>query len=101
VDGSLGHEIDVRASGDTIIVHSRIQFPDHSWDEGDRHVIQVTPDGTLEWGLPWFRGIAALVVQTARIQPDGTMRVEREPRGWVPRGPGGWMRDAEVFRRVP
>lgn len=98
---TLGHEIEIRASADTIVVHSRIQFPDGSWDEGDRHVIQVTPDGTLEWGLPWFRGIAALLVQKARIESDGTMRVQREPRGWVPRGPGGGMKDVERFRRVP
>ena len=99
MNDSVGHEIDIRPAGDTIVVHSRIQFPDGSWDEGDRHVIQVTPDGSLEWGLPWFRGIAALLVQKARIQGDGTMRVEREPRGWVPRGPGTGMQGVEVFRR--
>jgi predicted alpha/beta superfamily hydrolase len=101
MNDTLGHEIEIRASKDTIVVHSRIQFPDGSWDEGDRHVIQVTPDGTLEWGLPWFRGIAALLVQKARIQSDGSMRVEREPRGWVPRGPGPGMHEVEYFRRIP
>jgi hypothetical protein len=64
-------------------------------------VIQVTRDGTLEWGLPWFRGIAALLVLKGTIQSDGTMRVTREPRGWVPRGPTGDMYAVRVFRRVP
>ncbi|MGE0441303.1 MAG: alpha/beta hydrolase [Gemmatimonadales bacterium] len=96
-----GHEITVSASGDTIVVHDRIQFPDGSWDAGDHPVIQVTPRGTLEWGLPWFRGIAALLVLKGEIQPDGTMRVTREPRGWVPRGPGGEMNATTVFRRIP
>jgi predicted alpha/beta superfamily hydrolase len=96
-----GHEVTVTASGDTIVVHDRIQFPDGSWDEGDHAVIQVTPRGTLEWGLPWFRGIAALLVLQGEIQQDGTMRVTREPRGWVPRGPGGAQGEVSVFRRVP
>lgn len=100
VGAGTRHEITVRPSGDTIIVHSRIQLPDGSWDEGDRYVIQVTPAGTLEWGLPWFRGIAALLVQKAALLGDGTMRVTREPRGWVPRGPGGEMHSTEAFRRV-
>ena len=95
-----GHEITVRASGDTIVVRDRIQFPDGTWTEGDHHVITVTDAGVLEWGLPWFRGIAALVVQMGEILPDGTMRVTREPRGWVPRGPGGEMHSTTLFRRV-
>jgi hypothetical protein len=101
VGGSLAHEITIRASGDTVIVHSRIELPDGSWDEGDRHVIQQTADGALEWGLPWFRGLAALLVQQARLQPDGTLRVKREPRGWVPRDPDGreMMNRTERFRR--
>lgn len=98
--GDGKHEIVVRASGDTVIVHDRIQFPSGQWDEGDHQVIQVTADGILEWGLPWFRGIAALLVLKGQVQPDGTMLVTREPRGWVPRGPSGDMRRADVFRRV-
>ena len=35
------------------------------------------------------------------LQADGTLRVVREPRGWVPRGPGGEMHSTEVFRRAP
>jgi uncharacterized protein len=95
-----GFEMTVRASGDTIIVHDRIQFPDGSWTEADDQVIQVTPEGTLEWGLPWFRGIAALLVLKGTILPDGTLRVAREPRGWVPVGPGGNQSRVDVFRRV-
>ena len=37
--------------------------------------------------------------QEAALQPDGTLRVTREPRGWVPRGPGGDMNATIVFRR--
>jgi hypothetical protein len=29
------------------------------------------------------------------------MKVTREPRGWVPRGPAPEMHGTEVFRRVP
>jgi hypothetical protein len=100
VGGEERHEFTVRASGDTIIVHDRIHFPSGQLDEGDHQVVQVTPDGVLEWGLPWFRGIAALLVLKGEIQPDGTMRVTREPRGWVPRGPGDDMYRTTVFRRV-
>jgi hypothetical protein len=101
VGGEERHEINVRASGDTIIVHDRIVFPNGQIDDGDHQVIQVTPTGVLEWGLPWFRGIAALLVLKGEIQPDGTMLVTREPRGWVPRGPAGddTLR-TDVFRRV-
>jgi predicted alpha/beta superfamily hydrolase len=99
VDGDP-HVITVRASGDTIIVHDRIRFPSGDWDQGDHHVIQVTPNGVLEWGLPWFRGIAALLVLEGEILADGTMRVTREPRGWVPRGPAPEMRGVMVFRKV-
>jgi hypothetical protein len=101
VGSERGHEITIRPSGDTLIVHSRIQRPDGSWDAGDRHVIQLTADGTLEWGLPWFRGLAALLVQKARLQPDGMLRVAREPRGWVPRDPEAResMHRSEVFKR--
>jgi uncharacterized protein len=95
------HEVEVRASGDTIIVHDRVQFPSGEWYEGDHTVIQVTADGTLEWGLPWFRNIPALLVLRGRIMPDGTMRVTREPRGWVPEGRGPDLTRVAVFQRVP
>jgi pimeloyl-ACP methyl ester carboxylesterase len=94
------HEVEVRGSGDTIIVHDRVQFPNGDWDESDSPVIQVTADGTLEWGLKWFRGIAALMVMQGKLQPDGTMRVTRQVRGWVPRGPGGDLTRVEHFRRM-
>ena len=95
------HEVVIRASGDSIVVHDRVQMRGIDWFEGDDPVIQVTPDGTLEWGLPFFRGLAALVVLRGKIQPDGTMIVTREVRGWVPRGPGPDLNRVERFRRVP
>ena len=94
------HEVTVRVAGDTIVVHDRLQFPNGDWFEADDPVIQVTAAGTLEWGLPFFRGLAALVVLKGRIQPDGTLLVTREPRGWVPRGPGGDLRRTETFHRT-
>jgi predicted alpha/beta superfamily hydrolase len=99
--GEGRHEVEVRASGDTIIVHDRVQLPGGEWDEGDHPVIQVTADGTLEWGLPWFRNIPALLVLRGGIMPDGTMRVTREARGWVPEGRGPDLTRVIVFRRVP
>jgi hypothetical protein len=96
-----GHEVEIRASGDTIIVRDRIRQRDGGWYEGDDPVVQVTPDGTLEWGLPWFRGLAALVVLKGRVQDDGTLLVTREPRGWVPRQTGPEMTRTQRFRRAP
>lgn len=89
------------ASGDTIVVHDRLQFPNGDWFESDDPVIQVTADGTLEWGLPWFRGIAALLVLRGRLLPDGSMEVTRQVRGWIPRGPGPDLTRTERLRRVP
>jgi len=63
-------------------------------------VIQVTSNGTLEWGLPFFRGIAALVVLRGKIESDGTMVVTRQVRGWVPRGSGPELNRTERLRRV-
>ncbi len=54
----------------------------------------------LEWGLPCFRGIAALVVLRGRVLEDGTMTATREVRGWVPRGPGPDVNRTERFQRV-
>jgi pimeloyl-ACP methyl ester carboxylesterase len=93
------HEVVVRVVGDTIVVHDRLQFPNGDWFEADDPVVQVTGDGTLEWGLPFFRGLAALVVLKGKIQPDGTLLVTRESRGWVPRGPGGELMRTERFRK--
>jgi len=100
VDDPAAHAIDITASGDTIVVHDRIRFRDGSVDAGDHQVIQLTDRGVLEWGLPWFRGIAALLVLKGELQADGTLKVSREPRGWVPRGPGDDMHLTEVFRRA-
>jgi predicted alpha/beta superfamily hydrolase len=100
IGGTRAHSVEVRASGDTIVVHDRIEFGNGDWFDADDPVIQVTADGALEWGLPFFRGIAALVVLTARVQPDGTLLVRREPRGWVPRQGGPEMSQVQRFRRV-
>ena len=99
VGDSAAHTISIEASGDTLVVRSRVRLDGSSYDEGDRQVIQLTSSGELEWGLPWFRGLAALLVLKAELLPDGTMRVTREPRGWLPRGPRAG-RAAERFRRV-
>jgi len=101
VDDAGAHAVDVTASADTIVVHDSIRFPDGSVDAGDHQVIQLTNAGVLEWGLPWFRGVAALLVLKGELQPNGTLKVTREPRGWVPRGPGDDMHLTEIFRRVP
>jgi len=95
-----GHDVDVQASGDTIVVHERVQLPDGQWDEDDVPVIGMTPGGKLEWGQRVFRGVAALLVLRGTVEADGTMTVTREVRGWVPRGPTGDMLRAERFRRV-
>jgi hypothetical protein len=94
------HEVVVRVAGDTIVVHDRLQFPNGDWFEADDPVVQLTADGTLDWGLPFFRGLAALLVLRGKIQPDGTLLVTRESRGWVPRGPGGELRRTERFRKT-
>lgn len=94
------HEVTIRVASDTIVVHDRLQFPNGDWFEADDPVVQVTADGTLEWGLPFFRGLAALVVLQGKIQPDGTLLVTRESRGWVPRGPGGDLKRTERFRKT-
>lgn len=95
-----GHEVEIRASGDTIVVHERVQLPDGQWDEDDAPVIGMTSGGDFEWGQRVFRGIAALLVLRGRLMEDGTMTVTREVRGWVPRGPTGDMLRVERFRRV-
>lgn len=98
-DGA-GHEVEIRASGDTVLVHERVQNPAGEWDEDDVPVIGMTQAGEFEWGQRVFRGIAALLVLRGRVQEDGTMTVTREVRGWVPRGPTGDMLRIERFRRV-
>jgi hypothetical protein len=95
-----GHELDIRVSGDTIVVLERVQFPDGQWNEDDAPVIQVTADGTLEWGQRVFRGLAALLVLRGRVLDDGAMTVSREVRGWVPIGPSPDFTRVERFRRV-
>jgi predicted alpha/beta superfamily hydrolase len=94
------HEVVIRVSGDTIVVHDRVQQRGIDWFGADDPVIQVTSDGTLEWGLPFFREIAALVVLRGKIESDGTMLVTRQVRGWVPRGAGPELNRTERLRRV-
>ena len=94
------HDVVIRVSGDTIIVHDRVQQRGIDWFAGDDPVIQVTSEGTLEWGLPFFQGLAALIVLRGKIESDGTMVVTRQVRGWVPRGPGPELNRTERFRRI-
>jgi len=96
-----GHTVEICASGDTVVVHERVQLPNGEWDEDDVPVIGLTADGGFEWGQRVFRGIAALLVLRGRIEADGSMTVTRQVRGWVPRGPTGDMLRVERFRRVP
>lgn len=98
--GENPREVEVRSSGDTIVVHDRERMPNGMPWEGDRPVVQITADGTLEWGLPVFRGLAALLILQGKLQPDGTMRVTRQVRGWVPIGPGPDLTPVETYRRV-
>jgi hypothetical protein len=51
-------------------------------------------------GLPFFRGLAALVVLRGRVLEDEAMTVTREVRGWVPRGPGPELKRTERLGRV-
>ena len=99
-EGDKLHEVEVRAAGDSIVVFDREQMDVGMTMEGNRPVIQVTRDGVLEWGLPVFRGLAALLILRGKIQPDGSMVVTREVRGWVPVDPGPDLSRREVFRRV-
>jgi uncharacterized protein len=94
------HEVVIRISADTVVVHDRLLMGGRDWFEADDPVIQVTPDGTLEWGLPFFRGLAALVVLQGKIADDGSMIVTREVRGWVPRGRGPELVRTERMTRV-
>jgi len=94
------HEVVIRVSADTIVVRDRVQQRGIDWFEADDPVIGVTSDGTLEWGLPFFRGLAALVVLRGKIETDGTMTITREVRGWIPRGPSADFTRTETLRRV-
>jgi hypothetical protein len=100
VKGETPHTVEVKASGDTIVVYEEERMPSGMRWEGNRPVVQLTPDGVLEWGVPVFRGLAALLVLRGQVQPDGTMVVTREVRGWVPQGPGPDLVRREVFTRV-
>ena len=95
-----GHEVGIRAAGDTLIIHERVQYGGGEWDEDDVPVIGVDRNGDLEWGQRVFIGIAALLVLHAHLEPDGTMTVTRQVRGWIPRGPTGSMLRTERLRRV-
>jgi hypothetical protein len=94
------HEVVIRISADTVIAHDRLLMGSGDWFEADDPVIQVTNDGTFEWGLPFFRGLAALVVLRGKIAEDGTMLVTREVRGWVPRQRGPELSRTERMKRA-
>lgn len=91
------HELEIRAAGDTIAVHSREQFEqggqviESAWP-----VVQLTPDGTLEIGAPYLRGVAGLVVFSFRRQADGSLAVTRQVRGFAP--PDGHRLDTGPLR---
>jgi predicted alpha/beta superfamily hydrolase len=95
------YEIDVRISGDTLVLHARDPLPDGTLFEGDRPIVQLTADGALEWGEPVFRNIAALLILRGQVETDGRMTVRREVRGWVPQGPGPDVNRVMTLRRVP
>jgi hypothetical protein len=100
VDAAEPHEVEIRASGDTVVIHDHVTFPEGEPFDADDPVIQVTNNGVLEWGLPFFNGLAALVVLKATLADNETMVVEREPRGWVPRDPNFNAGLVVRFRRV-
>jgi len=101
VKGANPHIVEVKAAGDTIVVYEEERMPSGIRLEGNRPVVQLTPDGVLEWGVPLFRGLAALLVLRAQVQSDGTMAVTREVRGWVIQGPSDPdLTRREVLRRV-
>ena len=60
----------------------------------------LTDGGALEWGLPFFRGLAALLVQVGTLEDDETMVVVSEPRGWLPRDPNFPVGRVVRFKRV-
>jgi hypothetical protein len=92
--------VEIRASGDTIVIHDHVTFPEGEPFDGDDPVVQLTSNGVLEWGLPFFNGLAALVVLKATLLDDDTMVAEREARGWVPRDPNYKPRVVVRFKRV-
>lgn len=99
VDAREPHEIDLRASGDTIVVHDRLVYPEGPPYDADDYVIRVTDAGVLEWGLPLFKGLAALVVMKGRIDGE-TLVVSREARGWAPKDPNFRTDRITRYRRV-
>ena len=82
--GAMDDELDIGAAGDSITVYGRWQLQHGEWDEDFRPVIQLTPSGSLEWGFPVFRGLAAVLAAQGRIAPDGALIVDTEVRGWAP-----------------
>ena len=100
IDSRIPHEVEIRASGDTIIVRDRLLYPNTQPFEADDPVIRITDAGVLEWGIPVYRGLAALLVQMATVSGDGTMVVRSEPRGWVPRQEEPGSRQPVRFSRI-
>jgi len=94
-------EIEFRAVGDTIVAWTTETFQaDGQPFVGPWSVIQLTSDGALEVGAPYFRGIAALLVHRFRIGPGGTLDATRESRGFAPPGDATDLTTPRRFRRV-
>lgn len=94
------HEVDIRVSADTLVFHDHVTFPEDEPFDADDPVIQLTNNGVLEWGLPFFNGLAALVVLKATLVDNETMVVDREARGWVPRDPNFEAHLVVRFKRI-
>ena len=94
------HEVEIRVSADTLVIHDHITFPEGEPFDADDPVIQLTSNGVLEWGLPFFNGLAALVVLKATLADNDTLVVARESRGWVPRDPSYKPHVVVRFKRI-
>lgn len=80
-------------------MHDRVVYPEGPPYDADDPVIHVTDAGALEWGLPLFKGLAALVVLKGRIDGE-TLVVSREARGWAPKDPNFRTDRITRYRRM-
>jgi hypothetical protein len=99
VDAREPHDIEIRPSGDTLVVHDYVVYPEGPPYDADDVVIRVTDDGVLEWGMPLFKGLAALVVLKGQIDGE-TLVVRREARGWAPKDPNFRTDRITRYRRL-
>jgi len=99
IDARDPHEIEIRPSRDTLVVHDHVVYPEGPPYDADDPVIRVTDDGVLEWGMPLFKGLAALVVLKGQIDGE-TLVVRREARGWAPKDPNFRTDRITRYRRV-